>query len=246
MFGSFFKSKTLRQPLDLSSVPTDIHSHLIPGIDDGACDIEESLYLIRNMYDMGIRHFITTPHIMNEFYRNTPEIILSGLEKLREAVHTAGIPVTVEAAAEYLIDSDFENKFRSGRLMTFSGNHLLVELSYFNYPQNLYQLFFDLQIDGYKVVLAHPERYTYWHDNMKAYSDLKTRGILFQLNTISLGGYYSPRTREVAVKLIENGMIDFIGSDMHNDNYMKGLRKSLYEAPLKTLLDSESLMNRNL
>jgi tyrosine-protein phosphatase YwqE len=243
MFRSLFKPKQLKQAVDLGMMPTDVHSHLIPGIDDGAKDLDESIFLIRRMYDMGFRHFITTPHIMNEFYKNTPEIILSGLEKLREAVKAAGIPVTINAAAEYLIDIDFENKFRSDKLMTFGDNYLLVELSYFNYPQNLFSLFFDLQIEGYKIILAHPERYTYWHTNQKAYFDLKDRNIFFQLNTISLAGYYQGQTREIAIKLIDNGLIEFIGSDMHNASYLHGLDKSQYEPALLKLLESGKLMN---
>ena len=246
MFGSLFKSKYLKTPLDFGSLHTDIHSHLIPGIDDGSKSLEESIYLIRRMYDMGFRRFVTTPHIMNEFYKNTPEIINSGLKKLREAIANEGIPVEVEAAAEYLIDSDFENKFHSGKLMTFSNNYLLVELSYFNYPANIFNLFFDLQIAGYKIILAHPERYTYWHSNQKAYFDLKDRNIFFQLNTISLSGYYSVPTRETAIKLIDNGLIDFAGSDMHNDNYLQGFDKSRYEPALSRLLESGKLLNSSL
>lgn len=243
MKWSFFKSGETRQAHSFEELATDMHSHLIPGIDDGVKSMDESLYLIRKMYDMGFRKFITTPHIMNEFYKNTPEIILDGLEKLREAVATTGLSVTIEAAAEYLIDIDFENKYKSGRLMTFGDGYLLVELSYYNFPQNLMNIFFDLQIEGYKIILAHPERYAYWHANPRMYQDLKERNILFQLNTISLSGFYSAAVRDMAFRLIDKGMIDFAGSDMHNDTYLQGLEKSRFEPGLKKLMESGKLMN---
>jgi len=242
----FSKSGSNHQARDFSAVKTDMHSHLIPGIDDGARTIEDSLNLVRKMHAMGFRKLITTPHIQSEFYKNTPEIILSGLEKLRNAVAAENIPVQVEAAAEYLLDDGFEEKMNAGNLLTFSDKYIMVELSYYNPHPNLKSFIFNLQCEGFKVILAHPERYTYWFKDFSKYEDLKERGVFFQLNTVSLAGFYPDPVKKFAEKLIDKGMIDFIGSDMHNLNYMNALERSLKEKALGRLMASGRLRNGEL
>jgi tyrosine-protein phosphatase YwqE len=223
-----------------------MHSHLIPGIDDGARTIQDSLKLIRRMYELGYKKLITTPHIQNEFYKNTPEIILSGLEKVREALKAENIPIEIEAAAEYLLDDGFVEKAEKGLLLTFSGKYVLVELSYFSPNPELKSIIFNLQIDGFKVILAHPERYSYWFNDFAKFEDLKTRGVFFQLNLVSLGGHYPDPVKKYAEKFVEMGMIDFVGTDMHNPNYMVSLEKSLKEKAFGKLLKSGKLLNENL
>jgi tyrosine-protein phosphatase YwqE len=245
VFKNFFSSS--RSSLaDFSAVSADMHSHLIPGIDDGAKTLEDAVALARRMHELGYKKLITTPHIQQEFYKNTPEIILSGLEKLRAALKAENIPVEIEAAAEYLLDDGFEEKAALGELLSFSGKHILVELSYFNPHPNLKTFVFNLQVDGYKVILAHPERYTYWFNDFSKYEDLKDRGVFFQLNTVSLANYYPEPVKKFAEKLIEKGMIDFIGSDMHNMRYMEAMEKSLKEKALSKLIASGKLLNENL
>ena len=173
MFKKLFSSAAAQPALsDFSSVRTDIHSHLIPGIDDGVQTIDDSLQLVRRMHAMGFTRLVTTPHIQSEFYKNTREIILSGLLKLQDAIDAENIPVQVEAAAEYLLDDGFEDKMNAGNLLSFSDKYILVELSYYNPHPNLKSFVFNLQVDGYKVILAHPERYTYWFSDFGKYVDL--------------------------------------------------------------------------
>jgi len=229
-----------------AAVKTDMHSHLIPGIDDGAQTLEDSLQLVRKMNQLGYTKLVTTPHIQSEFYKNTPEIILSGLQQLREAIAGASIPVQVEAAAEYLLDDGFEEKMTDGKLLSFSDKYILVELSYFNPHPNLKSFIFNLQVDGYKVILAHPERYTYWFNDFGKFEDLRDRGVFFQLNAVSLAGYYPEPVKKFAEKLIDKGMIDFIGSDAHNMRYLEALEKSLKERSLAKLIASGKLVNPSL
>ena len=231
---------------DFSALKADMHSHLIPGIDDGAKNLMESVDLARRMYQLGYRKLITTPHIQQEFFRNTPEIILNGLEKVRKALKSENVPVEIQAAAEYLIDDGFEEKASGGNLLTFSGKYLLVELSYFNPHPNLKAFIFNLQVDGFKVVLAHPERYTYWFNDFSKYEELKDRGVFFQANVVSLARFYPDPVKKMAEKLIDKGMIDFLGSDMHNINYMQALEKALKERSLIKLLESGRLLNGTL
>ena len=220
-----------------------MHSHLIPGIDDGVKNLSESVDLARRMYQLGYRKLITTPHIQQEFFRNTPEIILNGLDKVRKALKTENVPLEVQAGAEYLIDDGFEEKATKGSLLTFSGKYLLVELSYFNPHPNLKAFIFNLQVDGYNVILAHPERYTYWFNDFSKYEELKDRGVFFQANIVSLARFYPDPVKKMAEKLIDRGMIDFLGSDMHNMNYMQALEKALKEKSLANLIASGKLLN---
>ncbi len=231
---------------DFSLIGADMHSHLIPGIDDGARTMEDAILLIREMSRLGYKKLITTPHIQGEFYKNTPEIILGGLENVRERIKAENIPVELEAAAEYLLDDAFGEKMKSGQLLSFSNKHILVEMSYYSPNPDLKNLVFNLQVDGYKVILAHPERYTYWFNDFSKFEDLKDRGVYFQLNLVSLAGHYPEPVKKFAEKLIEKGMIDFVGSDMHNQNYLNSLEKSLKEKSLARLLGSGKLLNAGL
>lgn len=246
LFSKIFTTSHIRQPVDFAKLVTDFHSHLIPGIDDGCKTIEESLVLIRQFANMGFRKLITTPHIQEEFYRNTPEIILNGLCQLREAVNEAGVDVELEAAAEYLIDDGFEKKIRESTLLSFGERHILVEMSYFMEHPNLKSILFQLQIEGYKVILAHPERYSYWDKQLHRFDELKDRDILFQLNTVSVTGYYGPVVKKLAEHLIEKGMYDFMGSDMHNQAYMDAFQKSRCEKYINILMGSGKLQNNTL
>jgi len=246
LLKNIISGSSLSKPVDLSVLKTDMHSHLIPGIDDGSKSMEESVDLIRKLADLGFKKLIITPHIMGDYFKNTPEIILSGLESLRFAVKNAGMSIELEAAAEYLVDDGFEEKLKSGKLLTFGNNYLLIELSFFAEPPNLSSLLFDLQIAGYKVVLAHPERYSYWNDDFKKYEELKNRNIFLQLNIVSLSGFYSEQSKKMAEKLIDKKMISFLGTDSHNFDYIKSVEESLFEKSLNKVLTTNNILNSTL
>ena len=241
----FDRNKEL-EPADLSVLKTDIHSHLIPGIDDGSKSMEESLELILELKKLGYQKIITTPHIQQDQYKNTPEIINDGLEALRNALKQENISMDIEAASEYLIDDGFRDKLETGNLLTFAGKHVLIELSYYSEPFNLKNLFFDLQTSGYKVVLAHPERYVYWHRKPEMYQDLFDRGIILQLNLASLTGFYSVESKETAEHLIDKNLIRLLGTDTHHKNYFPAFYHALKSPYLHKLLNSNSLQNNKL
>ncbi|MDY0137979.1 MAG: CpsB/CapC family capsule biosynthesis tyrosine phosphatase, partial [Thiomicrospira sp.] len=186
IFGNLFKASSNASKADMSAIGTDMHSHLIPGIDDGSDSLETSIELIKGMQALGYKKLITTPHIQGEFYRNTPEIILSGLKRVQRELAKQHINIGLQAAAEYLIDDKFEEKYKSGELLTFGKKHLLVEFSYFNEHPRWRDFFFDLQIAGYNIILAHPERYSYFFREFGKYEEIKDRGVLFQININSL------------------------------------------------------------
>src|SRR5688572_4983731 len=185
----FGKKKT--SSIDLSWLGADMHSHLIPGIDDGAPDIATSLELIKGLQQLGYKKLITTPHILWEVYPNTTEIITQGLASLKKAMADEGITIELHAAAEYFIDEYFEENLKKKiPLLPISGNMVLVEFSMITAPMDLQQVLFEMQIQNYQPVIAHPERYIYLTQSKQFFDELKDAGCLFQLNLLSLTGYY--------------------------------------------------------
>jgi len=247
IFSKLFpKAEPPQPPIDYSTVVTDMHSHLIPGIDDGAATLEDSITLIKGLYNLGFRKLITTPHIMSDYYKNTPENINAGLEKVREAIANEGLDITINAAAEYYLDEQFIQKLNSPDVLTFGNKYLLFETSYINRPENLYSSIFAIQSKGLKPVMAHPERYPFFYDDFDEYKKLHDRGVLLQLNTNSLTGYYSPAARMIAMKLIDNNLVDFIGTDCHHTKHLDSLRHCQNEKYLKKIVSYELLQNKFL
>jgi tyrosine-protein phosphatase YwqE len=246
-FRKLFGVEKALPPIDIANlIKVDMHSHLIPGIDDGSKTMEESIQLIRVFKEMGYKKIITTPHVMSDYYKNTPEIINAGLENLREALKKQNIEMLIDAAAEYYIDFDFTDKIHNEKLLTFGKNHLLVEVSYLNEPDNIDAIIFELQTSGYNVILAHPERYPFWSNNFKRFETLKDKDVLFQININSLAGHYSPGAKKTAEKLIELGMVNFIGTDCHHANHLKYMEEALCQPALHKLVESGKLLNHTL
>jgi len=245
LFDWFKKKKEL--DFNFSTIRTDMHSHVIPGIDDGAKNLQDALVLARQFRDLGFNKLIATPHIMADYFKNTPETIQNGLEIIREGLHQNQIDLEIEAAAEYYLDETFENKIRKKEVLTFGeGNFLLFELSYINAPHHLFDVIADIQSAGYQPVLAHPERYPYYHNSIESYLQIRERGCHLQLNTISLTGYYGKGAKQVAEQLIDHHVIDFLGSDMHNLRHADALKKSLYLDQLQQIFSQPQLKNKLL
>ncbi|MBA3899595.1 MAG: capsular biosynthesis protein [Bacteroidetes bacterium] len=246
IFNKIFSSAPKLEPADLSVLRCDIHSHLIPGIDDGVQTMEESLQIIKYFSTLGYKKIITTPHIIIDYYKNTSEIILNGLEKVRAAVKEAGIDIEIDASAEYYCDLDLEEKIAKKDLIAFGNNYILFELPFLSAPENMSKVIFELQTNGYKPILAHPERYTFYYKDFQKYYDLKDRGVLFQMNINSLTGHYSLDTKKIAERMIDEGMIDLIGSDCHNTNHLILMERARKEKYLHKLLEKPDLLNMSL
>jgi protein-tyrosine phosphatase len=194
---------------------------------------------------MGFRKVITTPHIMSDYFRNTPEIIKEGLEKVRAAIREHDIPMEIDAAAEYYVDDGFGQKLENEKLLTFGNNHLLFEISYINCPDNISETIFRMQVLGYKPVMAHPERYPFWYNNFSQYQSFRDQGVLLQVNINSLSGYYGYEAKKIAEKFIESGMVDLIGTDCHHLKHVEGLKRGLKEKSMKKLFEL-NLLNKHL
>lgn len=247
LFGKLFgKSEPVLGPADLSVLRCDVHSHFIPGIDDGAQTLEQTMELLTAMHDLGYRKVITTPHSMADGYKNSPEIILGGLEKVRAEVQRQGLDITVEAAAEYYLDHALEEQVNAGTVLTFGNKLLLFELPFIGEPAMLKHVVFQMQTQGYRPVLAHPERYTFWYNDFNKFTELKERGVLFQLNLVALSGAYGPQAKQMAERMIDAGYYELLGSDCHNMNHVQAIHNTLTRPYLHKLIGSGKLLNSSL
>ncbi|MFV8325971.1 tyrosine-protein phosphatase [Flavobacterium sp. ZS1P14] len=237
---SLFKSKPVLKDL-IPDNHIDIHSHLLPGIDDGARTFEDTLRLTKALQGFGISQFITTPHIIQYVWDNSYEQILSNATTTVSELKKLEIAVPFKAAAEYMMDDQFVRLLQSHDLLTLKDNYVLVEMSYSNAPIQLYSILFDLQVAGYVPVLAHPERYLFYHHNFNEYLKLKRAGCLFQLNLLSVVGYYGPEIAKIAEQLLQKGLYNYVGSDVHHNNHIASFhqRVKLKDiTPLKEAIDN--------
>ena len=247
MFRFFSRSRPKGEKFDFAVLRTDMHSHLLPGIDDGAKDIETSLDLIRGMKALGFQKLITTPHIIWDVFRNTPGIIREKLALVQDAVKNEGIDVEIQAAAEYFLDEHVEDLLKKKEpLLTVSGNKVLAEFSMAFPSMNVKDLLFEMVMAGYQPIVAHPERYVYLQKNRDFYRELKDMGCLFQLNLLSVYGYYGKAVRELSEYLLSEDYYDLVGTDLHNVNHLDALQNLVMNNHLKKLMYSDRLMNTSL
>jgi protein-tyrosine phosphatase len=203
----------------------DMHSHVLSGLDDGASNMEDSLLILKELQSLGYKKLITTPHIMGDFFKNTPETIFPKLEELKIIAKEKGIELELEAAAEYYLDEWFMERLKKNeKLLTFGDNYVLFELSYINQSAYVNEAIFMLKSQGYKPVLAHPERYIFWHGSAWILEEIHKKGVILQVNINSLCGYYSKGAQKMAEELIDLGIVEMLGSDCHGIRHLEALK----------------------
>jgi tyrosine-protein phosphatase YwqE len=244
MIFPFFAQK--KEKIKTIRMEVDIHSHLIPNIDDGSKSMEESLELLRRMEALGYKKVITTPHIMLDTYKNTPKCIKEGLASLQEHAKSEGIQLEIEAAAEYYLDEGFYKHLEAGDVMSVQGKYLLFETSYTSKPLQLEEMIFEIGAAGYTPLMAHPERYRYVKDPAKEYGRLKELGVMFQINLNSFGGYYGKQAKELANWLNSEKMIDFLGSDVHHGNQIEMLETVFRTSTYNSIFRNNTILNAEL
>lgn len=241
------KQEPFQPASDYNLMAVDIHSHLIPGIDDGSPTMSTTLEMLHEFSLLGFKKIITSPHVVTDGYNNSSQTIIEGRDKVRAAMAEQGLSIGFDAIAEYYLDETIIEKIERKDLLTFGKNYLLVELSYLQKASNIYDLFYRLQVAGYRLVLAHPERYPYFHEaNFRTYHELKDRDILFQVNISSLSGKYGKGAQTTAERMIDEDMVDFLGSDLHKLTQFENLRQCLSLRHLNKLLQSPKLRNSTL
>lgn len=250
MILNLFKPKAKVHPMNsiFTENYIDIHSHILPGIDDGAKSMSHSLELLTNMYKLGIRNFVCTPHVIENVWENSTSIILSTYEELKSTVaQTPNLrDLNIRVAAEYMMDTNFQQLLDNKDLLPIKDNIVLVEMSYLAPPANLFEILSEIQVKGFIPILAHPERYKAFHGDLKIYDQLKNYGCLFQVNMISLTNYYGKDVHESAVWLLRAGMIDFCGSDLHHMRHMEQINSLMTRKEMVKLLEPIAHNNHKL
>ena len=238
MFNLFSRKKNVQASLPYH---TDLHSHLLPGIDDGSPDAETSRQLVEQMQQWGITRILATPHIVEDRFENTQESIGDALAKLQEQLD--GNAPRIICSAEYRLDENFIKNLRDETLLPLPGNYLLIENSFIQPFWDLKNLIFELQVKGFKPILAHPERYPYYYRNKNIYADIRHTGCLFQINWLSLAGYYGKETRAVAHWLVNSGLVDLAGTDLHNMHHAQVITDYLNSREYRKIMEKLQLKN---
>ena len=202
---------------------TDVHCHLLPGVDHGSPDVPTSLLLLGLEQKMGIDRIIATSHVTQNTFENTPETLRPAHSTLCQAVAQAGMDMRIDLAAEYRIDDFSLSQFKAGQFLTYPGNFLLLENAFQQEILGMDELIFNLQLKHLSPIIAHPERYEYYAHNPSRFSQLHNAGVLFQTNLLSFTGYFGSRAIETAWWLLDNDLIDFLGSDMHHEKHAQTL-----------------------
>jgi protein-tyrosine phosphatase len=245
LFSNLFSKKVFA---DFSALQTDMHSHLLPGVDDGATQFSDSLAMITGLQKLGFSKFITTPHVMKDVYENVYSEVLKVEDSLNQALNASG-KIDLHAAAEYYIDDEFPERIKSGEpLLTFGDNFVLIEMSMSSRSKLLESTIFELNLRGFKPVLAHVERYPYLfeHQQLDEYQKLIDADVMLQVNIRSFTGGYGEIQKKIAKKLAANDMIDFLGTDIHHQAQLPALYEAMQDATVQKLLKDDRLKNKLL
>lgn len=234
---ALFSLRSKKLPAPIHQLKVDMHSHLLPGIDDGAKDIDYTIGMLRKFEELGYQKLIFTPHVMSGVYNNTTEIILEKLEEVRQVIAEMRMNLTVEASAEYYLDETLLEKIKSKTLLPFHGNHILFECSFRDESILLDEAVFQMQTNGYQPVLAHFERYLPYHESIEKAKQLRSYGVLLQVNLNSFAGHYGPAVQKQAELLLKHKLIDFAGTDCHRIEHLQILERNLGKKSFHQLLE---------
>lgn len=249
MFDALFKKRDLGEQIAPTkhSIAVDVHAHILPQLDDGAADIEQSIAIIKSLYALGYRKIIATPHVMNGYYNNAPEDILQALLVLKSVLKRRHIDMEIEAAAEYYLEDELFRLIERKEVLTFGGDkkYLLFETSFVTHPSYIFEATLKIKKAGYTPVLAHPERCTTLN-NLEVLNRLSFNGLLFQVNIGSLTGCNSKHSQELAEMLISKKLVSFFGTNCHNEAQLRNIKVALnlpsYQAAVKQNLLNNSLL----
>ena len=243
MLSNLLKTFSNKQKKVPDFYTTDLHSHLIPNIDDGSKSMTQSIEMIKELKNLGFKKLITTPHTMSHRFPNTKDDILRNFDLLKEEVEKQNIDICLEVASEYYYDEHFMELIKNKELLTFGDNYVLFELSYTTPVFGIEQTIYELLKAGYKPVLAHPERYTYFSQNLEKYNQIKEAGLSFQINVNSTNNFYGKNAKKAVEYLINNGLVDFVGSDTHRPNYVDALKESINSKIFRKIEEKNEIKN---
>ncbi|QBQ39817.1 histidinol phosphatase [Sphingobacterium psychroaquaticum] len=240
---SFFARK--KKSTDLGWLKVDMHSHILPGIDDGCVSIDQSIQILDRLQELGLSSFYFTPHVFAEMYPNNKETVSNAYRALLQHIPSG---IDSAYAAEYMVDSVFEKDLieNDSELLLLPNEHILIEMSYMQESLSIEDVLFNLKVQGYKPILAHPERYVYYHGDRSRLKRFKEIGVLFQVNILSLIGYYGKREKHAAKWLADQGGIDLLGTDVHHERHVNAIEVGLGHEDLRKVLDKCDIKNEVL
>lgn len=242
-----------------SPLVTDMHCHLLPLVDDGSKSLEESLEVMETMKQCGFKEIRLTPHFCYPRFPNKADDIRERYKNFCAEVEankgTRDIPIMTSVTGEFQVSDGFDEYMNSGQLMTYRFSDpkrgsekgmVLIEFSLHQKRMGLEDTVFKLQMEGYDVILAHPERYPYYDAHDDNLEQFKEQGVYLQVNILSLDGFYGESAQKKAFEYIENGWVEFLGTDMHNLMYAQALKHSTNNKKIIKLLDKYEFENKNL
>ncbi len=225
---------------------TELHCHIVPGVDDGSASLKESIEICKRLKALGVNKILATPHCTESTFENTVETIEPQFNSLVEGLASEGVDLELHFSFEYRIDDNFLNIFNNKQIKPLPGNYVLVENSFIQPSWNLENTLYELKIQGYKPILAHPERYAYYVADKSMYTKLYDQGTLFQVNILSLAGFYGKGVQRTALWLLEKGYIDFIGTDCHNMTHVEAIEDFLKSKAYQKIKDQFKILNDTL
>lgn len=246
IFAKLFKKESF---LNYEGLGADMHSHFIPGIDDGSANMEESIQMLNGLKQLGYSKFVTTPHIQPEIFPNTEAFILEKFDAFKTSINAYAPDLEIKCAAEYYVDDNFLSRLNTdNKLLTFGNNFVLIEVSMVSKFKALEKVIFELMLLGYNVILAHVERYPYMFENNRLdyYESLRDKEVFLQVNLRSFTGNYGDIQRKIARQLAEKNMIDFLGTDLHKPVQLKLIEDALHDTYVQKLLTENNLYNKSL
>lgn len=239
---SFFKSSPSTP--DLSFIGTDMHNHILPALDDGSQNLENSVRYIKELQQLGYKKIICTPHVISDVHPNTPKTIGDAYALLKEQLKEQNLEIELGYGAEYMVNHEFDDILREGKILAFGAEkYVLIEMSYLAESLNIKEAIFELMVQGYKPILAHPERYNYYHYANDKIMEFVEVGCLLQLNLLSLTGYYGKQAKDTALWLMKQKVISFAGTDLHHDRHLSVLKKLAADKKITGLLKNLELKN---
>ena len=241
-----FKKKYTPRPI-FAALGTDMHCHLVPKVDDGSKCVEESIECLNTLKAVGYNKVIITPHFQHPRFPNDEDDIVRRFEVLKRQAQDAGVEIEMAGVGgEYRIDSGFAKRLENPRFLQVGGKYVLVELSLHQQMMGCDEMIFDMQMKGYEVILAHPERYPYLGAPSSRMEQLKEQGVFFQVNVLSLGGFYGEEAKRRAFTMIDYGWVEFLGTDMHNILYAQALSDLSRNRKVEKILEKHDFLNKTL
>lgn len=242
---SLFSKKDHPKPI-FSVLGTDMHCHLLPGVDDGSKSLDETLECLETMYQVGYRRLYVTPHFQYPRFPNKEEVITRLYDQLRHQLAQRGCPMElVGIGGEYRIDDAFASRIDDCRFLKVK-DKVLVELSLHQLRMGVEETLFELGMKDYDIILAHPERYPYYSPNSETLAALKEQGIFFQVNVLSISGFYGEMAQKNALEYIRRGWVEYLGTDMHNTLYAQALSDATHNKKVQKVLKKNKFLNSEL